>query len=466
MVQTYNDPVKQAAREKLSVFIRKKILPFRNPTGINVVCFPGAEIPGEEALEVKKVYDSLGIPRENIVGLEEDPVLAKRLEEANLGICVVNDLDINYFRNTQEKFDIISLDYTGQQTDDRLKALEVIIGRSLLNNYSILCTNYMAKRESKDMQKLLFHKFSRYGLDQNGTLISREKEDGRISELEGILQGGSLDLKSVKNAITYEIIRILKLGKRNIEDLEILRRMPYTEQIIQDVKEQLTSLRKTEQFAREKRILIEAGIFTSDEFDKLHTDPPINTNNIQNNLINGLSCYVAECFAQNEKFEIPSETADSIAFLLASQENKPYFPVNMERYSYNSNKNALMFTDMLFLDQMKKEFDKLNDVVYAETSPFRIKLNPMHKSLRKLFRSLLNIQNAFAKAEAASVPERVYLGSSWKPPKRKEKISKEAAIDLLRAGCSPTEISECYSGFTKMQLAAFKAHYVTMGKSA
>ena len=60
------------------------------------------------------------------------------------------------------------------------------------------------------------------------------------------------------------------------------------------------------------------------------------------------------------------------------------------------------------------------------------------------------------------IPERVNLGSSWKPIKREKKLSKKDAILLLKGGCTPQEICESFQGFTKGQLAAFKAH-ITMG---
>ena len=68
---------------------------------------------------------------------------------------------------------------------------------------------------------------------------------------------------------------------------------------------------------------------------------------------------------------------------------------------------------------------------------------------------------AFSKTliEDDPIPERIYLGSSWKP---KDRLTEEQAKELLVSGCSPAEISEVYAGFTKMQLAAFKAHQ-TMG---
>jgi hypothetical protein len=44
----------------------------------------------------------------------------------------------------------------------------------------------------------------------------------------------------------------------------------------------------------------------------------------------------------------------------------------------------------------------------------------------------------------------------------KDTITKQDAIDFLKLGCTSAEISECFDGFSKMQIAAFKAH-ITMG---
>ena len=45
---------------------------------------------------------------------------------------------------------------------------------------------------------------------------------------------------------------------------------------------------------------------------------------------------------------------------------------------------------------------------------------------------------------------------------KKDVITKQDAIDFLKLGCTPKEIAECFKGFSKMQIAAFKAH-ITMG---
>lgn len=467
MSKTYQDSIKQKSREKLREFIARNLLTFMNPKDVKVVCFPGAEVEGEEAIEIKEIYDPLGIPRKNIIGLEAEAERAERLKKADLGIIVEQKMDRDFFRETETQFEVISLDYTGQQTDDRLKAIEVLVGKHLLSRYSVLCTNFVAQRESDSMKKRLFHKNSRYEIDSNGQIVNKEGDDSRIDLLENMLKEKTpVDLCEARNAFTTELIRILKLGKRNLKGLNTLNCLPYAQQIITQVKEGLQALRQSNEKGYEKRkhLLCEAGIFTPEEFELLNSNPPVESNIIRINLLKGLSAYLREYVKLNEGLKISIEASDSLARLLESQENRPYFPKTIERYSYNSNKNTMMFMDLFYLDNLEIQYQRMKDVFSAETDPFSIRWNPLHDTPKKVFRILSKIEDMFVHADKLSVPERIYLGSSWQPPRRKEKIKKEEAIDLLMIGCSPVEISECYVGFSKMQLAALKAHYVTMGK--
>ena len=88
------------------------------------------------------------------------------------------------------------------------------------------------------------------------------------------------------------------------------------------------------------------------------------------------------------------------------------------------------------------------------------KNKPVGQYLDKLHRIVHHLQTL----SVLQLPHRIHLGSSYEPPKRKERITREQAVDLLRDGVSTAEIVNCYRGFSIMQLAALKAHYVTMGK--
>ena len=76
-----DDWAKAKSRDLVRDVIERNLLRIRKPKDLQVLCFPGID-----ATEVFQVYDSLGIPRENITGLERDPYVAEQIERKNLGI--------------------------------------------------------------------------------------------------------------------------------------------------------------------------------------------------------------------------------------------------------------------------------------------------------------------------------------------------------------------------------------------
>ncbi|MBS3147450.1 hypothetical protein J4219_01035, partial [Candidatus Woesearchaeota archaeon] len=160
MSKSYNDPVKEKSRKALEQFVRMH-LSFKRPKRIEVLCFPGAEQEGEAGLELK-VYDTLGIPRKNITGLECDPERAERLKRANLGIEVVCAPDLEYLLDAAKQsrqWDVMSLDYCSFFTNDRWASLRTIAMNGLLKDTGILCTNYMGRRENEASKELLCDAF-------------------------------------------------------------------------------------------------------------------------------------------------------------------------------------------------------------------------------------------------------------------------------------------------------------------
>jgi len=84
---SYNFPVKAQYRQMWCDFIDERI-PRANRvrSKMRVLCFPG-----HEGLEVTEVYDKLGIPRQNIVGIERNEEAAEELESRGLGIQIVRE---------------------------------------------------------------------------------------------------------------------------------------------------------------------------------------------------------------------------------------------------------------------------------------------------------------------------------------------------------------------------------------
>ena len=165
MVKSYVDPAKQLARIKQREFIQKNLLPFKRPDQIYVLCFPGAENEGEEALEYFEIYKPLGIPPQNITGLEMDPEKCQRLRDLNLGLNVVCQEDIHFLEQAKTlrmEWDIISLDYTWYFQPKSMYAIDLITNDRLMSNTGVLVTNYLGRRDSSESQDLVgrFHKTS------------------------------------------------------------------------------------------------------------------------------------------------------------------------------------------------------------------------------------------------------------------------------------------------------------------
>ena len=122
--KSHYDPAKEKWREAWYQFIRKHRHYLKgSPKDWQVVFFPG-----EEALELE-LYDRLRIPRENLLGLEIDPKVWERLRKKRLGIRLTDEpLDARvFFEQTDEKFDIVNLDYEGTFNNNVIRTLESLI---------------------------------------------------------------------------------------------------------------------------------------------------------------------------------------------------------------------------------------------------------------------------------------------------------------------------------------------------
>ena len=444
MSKTYQDPVKKKSRVKQREFIAKQLLSFKKRKEVKVICFPGAEVEGEEAIEIKQIYDVLGIPRKNIIGLEADPKKADRLKKANLGIIIENNYDLNFLKNTNKQFDIISLDYTGYRDEKKWQALHEIAGKQLLYGNGILCTNYSARRESRENQAQMLTL-------QTDALIwnqENEKYNDLEEEMTQFQNNQKANLSKLRNALTYRTLSIMRMGTSALKEIELLKNHP-THEYVQRKLEEFSKETKNNEYKKFLRAhRYDSGIDNRGESHPLslmyrqeHMNALKDIMKKENNLTDNLAGFFINYFIDLEM--------------------KAQFPRAVERYSYVSNKNATMELDLIAFTSAERLYKKINENVVYNPETYKLTVN---KKLNE--NKFMNAAKEIYDQQGKKTPERIYLGSSWKPPKRKEKISKIDVIDLLKSGCSPIEICECYAGFSKMQIAAFKAHYVTMGKKA
>lgn len=442
MAKSYNDPVKQKARERQREFIKRN-LSFRNPRDINVLCFPGAETDGEEAIEVREIYDQLGIPRKNIVGLEADREKASRLERANLGIMVENSLDLDYFRETKNQFDIISLDYTGYRDESRWQVLHEIAGRQILRGCGLLCTNYSARRETKQNQaQMLALQVDRYIFGGEEQRINSLEQ-----EIEMFSQEGKINLSEMRDNLTYRTMAILGMGTSALKGIDLLTTYPNYNQ----VQEALSRAQ-------------EQGEITPGKVDNFHLSHGYESG-IDNNVTNPL-CYLYRVVHLDhlsnfiaERNGFTKNMARFITDMLVEREMGSQFKRDMERYSYISNKNFTMEMDLISVISAERIYKKFRGNLFYNPKTGKVTIRKMNRN------EFCDAWEETRKKRRPKIPERIHLGSSWVPPKRKQKLSEEQARELLEAGFSCKEIAEEYRGFTTMQLAGMKAH-MTRRKNA
>src|SRR5947209_14808524 len=82
-MQSFDTLIKHRVRAEYRDFLRKTVLRHKKPDELKVLC-----LPGWEAIEVYDVYDKLGVPRQNIYGVEWNEEAYRRLRKKNLGINV------------------------------------------------------------------------------------------------------------------------------------------------------------------------------------------------------------------------------------------------------------------------------------------------------------------------------------------------------------------------------------------
>jgi hypothetical protein len=450
--RTYNDPAKQLSRIKLREFIERHFSE-KKRKDLRVLCLPGAEAEGEEALEVKEVYDPLGIPRRNIVGLECNPEVADRLERAKLGIEVIPTFDWQFFQDTDRRFDVISLDYKSNFGDEQRYSIDLIAANKLLGERGVLATNYYGARENSKISKdlTLFDKIRLNGFDPQSIYDNPEvvfpllhSDDVKINQgrSRGIQVGVGSQLIHGECALDIFKIKIFAYIPGFREKLE-----PAISQMDKENKKYIIARNANERFSRtfEARSIL-FGAFC-DSFLK---------QGMNQDLVN-------------------------YAWLWFT---RPYQIDDHESYSYISNKSSPMFLDLWYVLDMNSRLRK--DFFRCMKGPRGPKIYILEgyqgRKRKELWDRAITIgKTFFNEVEDKILIPRKFLGSASdlerladEDPQidevRSEQtgyneqqllpiITKEQAIDLIRQGKSSDEILESYSGITRRELGSLKAWY-------
>lgn len=136
-----DDWAKYKSRELVKEVVQKNVLTYKKPKDIKVLCFPGID-----AAEVIQVYDALGIPRGNIVGLERERAVYSPLESKKLGIDLKRSrLEDFVFGLKEHEFDVVSLDFSGPLSRPYLLAIEMLCDKQKRNHFVLHCANLLCR---------------------------------------------------------------------------------------------------------------------------------------------------------------------------------------------------------------------------------------------------------------------------------------------------------------------------------
>ena len=140
----YNNENKRAWRKKIKEFIDANTT-FEHRAKMRVLC-----LPGKLCLEIP-IYLELGFKPENIVGVEGGDAKSREIFETNaqaLGIDFRTARLEQVIKEETEPFDVVSLDFLGPIC----KSYMELLSNLYLSNRALLAVNFMAKRESQEIQ--------------------------------------------------------------------------------------------------------------------------------------------------------------------------------------------------------------------------------------------------------------------------------------------------------------------------
>ena len=117
------DPAKEKSRMLLKDILENTLLKFMRPQDIKVL-----HLPGPDGMEYLQVYGPLGIPPENVIGIERNSALAEMARLNNPGTQVIctslrdfTDEPQNF--NVPSKYQVVSIDFTGNASANNLNEM-------------------------------------------------------------------------------------------------------------------------------------------------------------------------------------------------------------------------------------------------------------------------------------------------------------------------------------------------------
>jgi hypothetical protein len=423
-----DDWAKSKSRDLVREMIQKTLLTFRKPKDLKILFFPGID-----AIEVFEVYDELGIPRENLIGVERDKNVAQTLEGENLGIQIINQSLEDYVEEQSSfNFDVVSLDYIGPVNKTQITTLGNICKIQRRNHWVFHCAN----------------------------LIRREKDLGMYaagwSAFGEAKESGSEEMKEMCE-------KLLNFRGNGYGELAPLRDKGYTGLLT-------LVINGYESLSTDKILKFITGASYSKVNDSIMKEInekfDLEISHIKETTLQGPMAYFTQrtlemLEGKGKSLGISSKGLKVLILALGDlASTKRFFWSRATReYSYISESGSPMIGEIRFLSYPEKVMSVAQDVGNNIGYPKELRLTDK-RNFNKLMRKYVNCRNNYILKSSFGVSEdseRIFLGNSSKPV-----LTKQRAIEEFRAGVSVDDIVTKYRAIGNKPLAQWKAH-VTMG---
>jgi len=417
-----DDWAKSKSRDLVRDMVSKNLLLEKKPVKLKVLCFPGIDLA-----EVVEVYDSIGIPRGNITGIERDNNVADKIEESDAGINLIRGSleDLAFTDQMPVDLDIISLDYTGLMSNKSTQSLSELL--SVQRNTKLIV--HSANLMKRDRQNYWAYNF--YGSMTSS--VSSSNITGKTPEVisesiisqirknnEDIMDGREESIRDSRSLAYSAILRNILIGVVNNSDaspiFKFVRDFPGLARGYADISDvELMSIHLP---TIVKNAFLRMGITDQLIFSIIH-----------NGLLLGTT-------------QSPISRID-----------------DFKSYSYVSESGAPMMGDIYFLVRDKRLKEQMKSVVGLIGYPHKLQVRNFEKlrsESRKMVSGFYKFAFSINKAREDS-ENRIYLGSSARPV-----LTKQKAIDEFISGATVEEVRAKYRGVNGKPIAQWKAH-VTMG---
>ena len=430
-----SDWAKSKSRDLVGGTIQDTLLTFRKPQDLRVLC-----LPGRDAIEIYEIYDPLGIPRENIVGVEMRKDYVKELEAKNLGIQIVpTTLEAYIAGQNSFNFDIVSLDYTGVLNHKQTGLLSKISKLQNRNHFILHCANSV-RRDQKSLNHYMSGYSSLGASDDLGN--SQHSVLSRLGDIFNHVVDGKISSEEKGEAYTVAILSSLYGVTKDVLDRLIGYLGSSYDQTIETLKGGLAQNPELDEGWKIPENLASPTVYIGAH--------PVIISLIHDQIFN--------TFRKGfERSGIKNRDQQELLFLALRDAEKGKFFVHRKtvKYSYISESGCPMIGDVHFLsypERCARVAEDIRRYVRFENNQVSI-TNPS-----KVLKFAYKYYEEHSKLEIANEGERHFLGSSAKPV-----LTHARAIEEFKAGATVGEVKTKYRAIGKKPLSQWKS-WVTRGK--